>query len=90
MLAFFRVEIKLYHKCSSTKSETKFLYEKYKSLPFWTARLAPFSYKYIYSVPVLRIRTRIRRIHMFLRLPDPLVRYTDPDPESEPSIIKQK
>jgi hypothetical protein len=34
------------------------------------------------------LRIRIRRIHMFLGLPDPdpLVRDTDPDP----SIIKQK
>jgi hypothetical protein len=37
---------------------------------------------------VLRIWIRIRRIHMFLGLPDPdeLVKDTDPDP----SIIKQK
>jgi hypothetical protein len=38
---------------------------------------------------VLRIR-----IHMFLGLPDPLVRGMDPDPDpaldSDPSIIKQK
>jgi hypothetical protein len=33
-------------------------------------------------------RIRIRRIHMFLGLPDPLVRNTDPVPD--PSIIKQK
>jgi hypothetical protein len=41
---------------------------------------------------------RIRRIHMFLGLPDPnpdpLVRDTDPnptlDPDTDPSIIKQK
>jgi hypothetical protein len=55
---------------------------------------------------VLRIRIRIRRIHMFLSvlriqirihrnymilaLPDPLVRYTDLDPNPDPSIIKQK
>jgi hypothetical protein len=42
------------------------------------------------KVPVLRIRIRIRSIHMFLGLPDPhpdpLVRDTDPDL----SIIKQK
>jgi hypothetical protein len=37
-----------------------------------------------YFEAVLRIR--IRRIHMFLSLPDPLVRVTD----SDPSIIKQK
>jgi hypothetical protein len=40
--------------------------------------------------PVLRIRIQIRRIHMFLGLPDPhpdpLVKYMDPDPP----IIKQK
>ncbi len=40
--------------------------------------------------PVLRIRIRIRRIHMLLGLPDPhpdqLVKDMDPDP----SIIKQK
>jgi hypothetical protein len=34
---------------------------------------------------VFRIRIRIHRIHVFLGLPDPLVR--DPDPD--PSIIKQ-
>jgi hypothetical protein len=36
------------------------------------------------------LRTRIRRIHMFLGLPDPdpSVIYTDPD--ADPSIIKQK
>ena len=41
----------------------------------------------LHSKAVLRIR--IRRIHMFLGLPDPdpLVRDTDPDPN--PSIIKQ-
>jgi hypothetical protein len=40
--------------------------------------------------PVLRIRIRIHRIHMFLGLPDPdpLVRGMDPDPD--PSIIMQK
>jgi hypothetical protein len=40
---------------------------------------------------VLRIWIRIRRIHMFLSLPDPdpLVRDTDPapDPDSDPSTI---
>ncbi len=45
---------------------------------------------------VLRIRTRIRiqipRIHVFLGLldPDPLVRGMDPDPDLDPSNIKQK
>jgi hypothetical protein len=40
--------------------------------------------------PVLRIR--IHRIHMFLGLPDPLVRGMDPDPaaDPDPSIILQK
>ncbi len=37
---------------------------------------------------------RIRRIRMFLGLlnpdPDPSVRRTDPDPATDPSIIKQK
>ncbi len=40
------------------------------------------------------LRIRIRRIHMFLSLPDqhpdPLVRDMDPDPDPGPSIIKQK
>jgi hypothetical protein len=44
--------------------------------------------------PVLRIRIRIHRIHMFLGLPDPdpLVRGMDPDPalDPDPSIIMQK
>ncbi len=42
----------------------------------------------VFKEAVLRIRIRIRRIHMFLGLPDPdlLVRDTDP----EPSTIKQK
>jgi hypothetical protein len=41
-----------------------------------------------YFAAVLRIRIRIRRIHMFLDLPhpDPLVRDADPDP----SIINKK
>jgi hypothetical protein len=49
----------------------------------------------VYFEAVLRIR--IRRIHMFLGLPDPdpLVRDTDPDPlvrdtDPDPSITKQK
>ncbi len=46
-----------------------------------TTQESTFPYQYN---PVLRIR--IRRIHMFLGLPDPLVRDTNPDP----SIIKQK
>ncbi len=29
-------------------------------------------------------------IHMFLCLPDPLVRGVDPDPTPDPSIIKKK
>ncbi len=37
---------------------------------------------------VLRIRVQLHRIHVFLGLPDPLVRDTDPAPD--PSIIKQK
>jgi hypothetical protein len=43
-----------------------------------------------------RIRIRIHRIHMFLGLPDPLVRGMDPDPvpaldpDPDPSITKQK
>jgi hypothetical protein len=39
----------------------------------------------------MRIRIGIRRIHMFLGLPDPdpLVRDTDPAPDPDPSIIKQ-
>ncbi len=43
---------------------------------------------YSYCLSVLRIR--IRRIRMFLGLPDsdPLVQRTDPDPD--PSIVKQK
>jgi hypothetical protein len=47
-------------------------------------------------IPVLRIRIRIHRIHMFLGLPDPdpLVRGMDPDPDPaldpDPSIIMQK
>jgi hypothetical protein len=46
--------------------------------------------------PVLRIRIRIHRIHMFLGLqdPDPLVRGMDPDPaldpDPNPSINMQK
>jgi hypothetical protein len=41
-----------------------FLYKKYKSgrFPFWTARLAPFSYKYIYSVP-LRPTKRAQKVY---------------------------
>jgi hypothetical protein len=43
---------------------------------------------------VLRIQIRIRRIHMILGLldpdPDPLVRVVDQDPDTDPSIIKQK
>jgi hypothetical protein len=35
-------------------------------------------------------RIRIPRIHMFLGLPDPLVRGMDPDPDQDPSIIEQK
>jgi hypothetical protein len=44
----------------------------------------------LYTEPVLRIRIRIHRIHMFLGLldPDPLVRGMDRDPD--PSIIMQK
>jgi hypothetical protein len=40
--------------------------------------------------PVLRIR--IHRIHIFLGVPDPLVRGMDPDPalDPDPSIIMQK
>jgi hypothetical protein len=42
-------------------------------------------------LPVLRIRIRIHRIHMYLGLldpdPDPLVTSMDPDPD--PSIIMQ-
>ncbi len=43
---------------------------------------------YLLLSAMLRIRIRIRRIHMFLGLPDPdqLVRDMAPDP----SIIKQK
>jgi hypothetical protein len=50
----------------------------------------------IKNLPVLRIRIRIRRIHMVLGLldPDPLVRGMDldpaPDQDLDPSIIKQK
>ncbi len=46
--------------------------------------------------PVLRIRIRIHRIHMFLGLQDPdqLVRGMDPDPaldpDPDPSTIMQK
>ncbi len=38
------------------------------------------------------LRIRIRRIHMFLGLPDPnpLVRDTDTNQDLDPSIIKQK
>ncbi len=48
------------------------------------------------KISVLRIRTRIHRIHVFLGLldPDPLVRGMDPDPapdpDLDPSNIKQK
>jgi hypothetical protein len=44
----------------------------------------------VWPCAVLRIRIRIHRIRMFLGLldPDPLVR--DMDPDSDPSIIKQK
>ncbi len=48
------------------------------------------------NLPVLRIRIRIHRIHMFLGHPDPdpLVRGMDPDPDPaldpDPSIIVQK
>ncbi len=51
---------------------------------------------YLLQVPVLWIRIRIQRIHMFLGLPDPdpLVRGMDPDPVPDPvpdpSIIMQK
>ncbi len=41
-----------------------------------------------WKVSVLRIR--IRMIHMFLADPDPLVRDTDPDPDTVPSNIKHK
>jgi hypothetical protein len=49
-------------------------------------------------LPVLRIRIRIHRIHVFLGHldPDPLVRAMDPDPDPavdpdpDPSIIMQK
>jgi hypothetical protein len=56
------------------------------SLYSWAAVLA--AYRLIAHQAVLRIR--IRRIHMFLGLPDPdpLVRGMDPDPD--PSIIMQK
>jgi hypothetical protein len=39
----------------------------------------------------IRISIRIHRIHMFLGLldPDPLVRGMDPDPDLDPSIIKE-
>jgi hypothetical protein len=52
--------------------------------------------RYFLKVPVLQIRIRIHRIHMFLGLPDPdpLVRDMDPDPDPaldpDPSIIMQK
>ncbi len=45
---------------------------------------------------VMRIRIRIHGIHVFLGLlypdpgPDPLVRGIDPDPDLDPSNIKQK
>ncbi len=43
---------------------------------------------------VLRVRIRIHRIHVFLGLLDPdldpLVRGMDPDPDMNPSNIKQK
>ncbi len=60
----------------------------------------PDHYKKQAQKPVLRIRIRIHRIHMFLGLldpdPDPLVRCMDPDqdpaldPDPDPSIIMQK
>jgi hypothetical protein len=54
---------------------------------------------FVVFLPVLRVQ--IRRIHMFLGLPDPdplirdtvpdpIVRDTDPDQDQDPSIIKQK
>ncbi len=64
------------------------------------------SYLAVVSPPVLRIRIRIHRIHVFLGLldpdPDPLVTGSDPDPaldpdpdpaldpDPDPSIIMQK
>jgi hypothetical protein len=43
---------------------------------------------------VLRIRIQIPRIHVYSGLldpdPDPLVRGMDPDPDLDPSNIKQK
>ncbi len=49
-----------------------------------------------YFNPMFRIRIRIRRIHMFLGLPDPhpdpLVTSMDsaPDPAPDPFIVRQK
>ncbi len=36
------------------------------------------------------MRILLRRIHLFLGLPDQLVRDMDPDPSPDPTIIKQK
>ncbi len=64
---------------------------------FWALKVELFKLRNGFSFglpPVMRIRIRIRihRIHMFVGLldpdPDPLVRNMNPD--SDPSIIKQK
>ena len=48
---------------------------------------------YLKFTPVLRIRIRIHRIHMFLGLldpdPDPLVRGMNPAPDPDPSILSK-
>ncbi len=36
------------------------------------------------------VRVQILRIHIFLGLPDLLVRVMDPPPDPDPSVIKQK
>ena len=66
----------LFHWCQRSLWHTPDRY-RVSHLPFSTGK------------PVLRIRIRIHRIHMFLGLldPDPLVRGMDPDPD--PSVIKQ-
>jgi hypothetical protein len=55
------------------------LYALYSFLFLFTDPLFAFVLHHLF-LPVLGILIRIRRIRMFLGLPDPLIRGTDPDP----------
>jgi hypothetical protein len=61
--------------------------------PVQSGRNDPFKEKSVSGYLFAVVQIRIRRIHMFLGLrdpdPDSLVRDTDTDPNSDPSIIKQ-